>query len=178
VTALERRHHDAAAVPALRDELLDVYTDSHADLLDHPFFTVDRFWERVEMYVLGPGFDLVTGQLDGRLIGYTFGNTLPADTRWWSQLQGTTDPDVTRETGARTFAFREFMVRKEHQGRGIGRRLHDELLAGRPEERATLLVRVDNPARDLYLRWGWSVVGTIQPFPDAPAMEAMVRPLR
>jgi hypothetical protein len=48
------------------------------------------------------------------------------------------------------------------------------LVADRPEERATLLVRQDNPARNLYLRWGWRVVGTMKPFPDSPLMEAMV----
>jgi len=178
VTILHLRHHRAAAVPALRDGLLDVYADSHADQLEHPFYAVDRYWERVENYLRGPAFDLVTAHLDDLLVGYTFGNALPADTRWWTALRGADDPDLTRETGNRTFAFREFMTRKRHQGRGVGRQLHDELLAHRSEERATLLVRTDNPARELYLRWGWTIVGTMQPFPDSPVMEAMVRPLR
>lgn len=104
-------------MPAIRDELTDVYADSHAELLDQSFYHIDRYWERVESYLRGPGFDLVTGRLHG----------------------------VT--------------------GEGYGRQLHDALLADRPEERATLLVRQDNPARDLYLRWAWRVVGIVQPFP-------------
>jgi hypothetical protein len=50
---------------------------------------------------------------------------------------------------------------------------YDALLATRPEERATLLVRGDNPARHLYLKWGWKHVGYVQPYPDSPRFESM-----
>jgi GNAT superfamily N-acetyltransferase len=170
-------HHPAPSVPSMRAELVDVYADSHADLLCQPFFSVERYWQRVEGYIQGTGFDLVTGRVHGLLVGYTFGSALPAGTGWWTRLQEATEPDVTRETGTRTFALREFMVRQAHQGRGYGRALHDEILAGRPEQRATLLVRIDNPVRQLYLRWGWSVVGSMRPFPDSPIMHAMIKPL-
>ena len=87
------------------------------------------------------------------------------------------DPDATRETGSRTFAFREFLMRKKYQGRGYGHEMHDALLGDRPEERATLLVRSDNPARDLYLRWGWTRLGYLKPFPDSPRFESLLLPL-
>jgi hypothetical protein len=45
----------------------------------------------------------------------------------------------------------------------------------RPERLAHLLVRPDNPAKETYLHWGWRTVGHIRPFPDAPAMDAMVK---
>jgi ribosomal protein S18 acetylase RimI-like enzyme len=178
VIPVELDRHSRNAVPELREELLVVHADARADLLDQSFYTVDRFGERLDAYAADPTFSLVTGHAGGELVGYAFGGTLPDKTRWWTGLRDAKDPDVTRETGRRTFGFRELLVRKRYQGHGIGRRLHDEMLADRPEERATLLVRVDNPARELYLRWGWTVVGTVQPFPDAPIMEAMVRPLR
>lgn len=170
--ALER--HDRLAVPALRDELVDVHVDARRDLLDNPFYSADRFGERLDAYAADPGFDLVAGRIDGLLVGYAFGGPLSANTRWWQGLVTPVDPDLTRETGTRTFAFREIIVRLAQQRRGYAHRLHDELLAGRPEERATLLVRTDNPARDLYLRWGWRIVGQLQPFPDSPVFDSMV----
>jgi GNAT superfamily N-acetyltransferase len=175
---LRIQRYGRETVAALRDELIDVHTDARAELLDQPFYTAERFGERLDNYAADPTFTLVTGHADQILVGYAFGGTLTAATRWWTGLRDVSDPDVTTETGSRTFAFRELLVRKPYQRRGYAHQLHDALLADRPEERATLLVRVDNPARNIYLRWGWKVVGTMQPFPDAPIMEAMTRPPR
>jgi GNAT superfamily N-acetyltransferase len=157
----------------MRDELLAVHLDARAELLDQPFYAPERFWERFESYLRGPGFDLVAGTVDDKLVGYAFGSVLPADTRWWSGIEGA-DPSLTAETGGRTFAFREILVRKAFQHRGYAHQLHAELLAGRTEERATLLVRSDNPARLLYVRWGWFTVGSLQPYPDSPQFESKV----
>lgn len=167
------QHHPAEAVPGMRDELLAVHVDARAELLGQPFYSAERFWERFESYIRQPGFDLVTGSVGGLLVGYAFGSTLPKGSRWWSDVEGA-DPGFTVETGTRTFAFREILVRKAFQRRGYAHRLHDELLARRPEQRATLLVRSDNPARLLYRRWGWTQVGFAQPFPDSPRFESMV----
>lgn len=60
------------------------------------------------------------------------------------------EPGFTTETGNRTFAFSELMVRKLWAGRGIAHALHDELLRTRPETRATLLALPDNT--DAYQR--------------------------
>ena len=169
--------HGADVVPQMRDEFLAVHVDARAALLEQPFYSAERFWERFENYVKDPSFHMVTGRLGGILVGYAFGSTLPSETAWWSGIQGVSDPDLTRETGRRTFAFRELLVRKPNQRKGYAHQLHDSLLADRPEERATLLVRSDNSARDLYLRWGWSLVGHLQPYPDSPRFEAMIKEL-
>jgi GNAT superfamily N-acetyltransferase len=148
--------------------------DARCDLLDNPFYSAERFAERLDSYAADPGFDLVTARIGGAMVGYAFGGPLAANTRWWNGLVGPADPDLTRETGTRTFAFREIIVRRAHQRRGYAHQLHDALLAGRREERATLLVRTDNPARELYLRWGWRTAGKVQPFSDSPVFDAMV----
>jgi ribosomal protein S18 acetylase RimI-like enzyme len=115
---------------------------------------------------------------DDTPVGLAFGYPLPATSQWW---QGATTPlpdDVVRETGHRTFALNELMVVPEWQRQGIARSLHDELLDGRREDRATLLVRSDNTnARTAYTRWGWHKVGTLRPYPDAPNFDAMLLPL-
>lgn len=109
------------------------------------------------------------------MVGYAYGNTLPEDTWFWSSLDGIADPELTRETGARTFWLRELVVRKGYQRQGYAHLLHDSLLAARREERAVLFVRADNPARELYHRWGWSIVGHMPPQPGIPKFEAMLR---
>lgn len=166
--------HGPDAVPGLRAEILDVHRDAHAGLIDSDFYSPERFDERLDWYVRDPGFTLVTGRVDGVLAGFAFGGVLPEQSRWWTGLNDYADPDVIRETGDRTFALRELQVRKAHQRRGYGKMLADAILSGRSQERATLLVREDNPARRLYGKWGWREVGTMQPFPDAPIMKAMV----
>ena len=63
--------------------------------------------------------------------------------------------------------------------RGYARTLHDALLHNRPEQRATLLVIPDNtPAQAAYRSWGWTKLGELQPFPDAPVFDTMIRDLQ
>ncbi|GAA1419535.1 hypothetical protein GCM10009601_16530 [Streptomyces thermospinosisporus] len=59
-------------------------------------------------------------------------------------------------------------------GRGAGA----ALLAGRPEERVTLLVEPAHAkVKALYESWGYRNAGDQRPFPDAPVYATMVRPL-
>lgn len=171
---LSLTHHPSSEIPPMSSELVDVHVDARAELLSQPFYSPERFQQRLDSYIKAPGFDLVAARIEGLLVGYAFGSPLPADTKWWDGFQGSENTDLTNETGARTFAFREILVRRAYQQHGIAHRLHDELLAPRPEERATLLVRSDNPAGGLYRRWGWQPVGYSQPFADGPLFESMV----
>lgn len=160
----------------VRGELVAVHVDARAELIGPGFYSAERFGERLDRCFGAPGFRLVTGRVGDRLVGYAFGSPLPALTGWWDSVTPTdpaTAAELMRETGRRTFAFREILVRKGDQGRGYAHRLHDALLGERNEERAVLLVRPDNPARELYRRWGWSVVGVAQPYDDGPRFEAM-----
>jgi hypothetical protein len=62
---------------------------------------------------------------------------------------------------------------------GVGRELHEHLVAGLTTERITLLVRPDAPAaQHAYARWGYRRVGQIQPFSDAPTYDAMINDSR
>ena len=50
----------------------------------------------------------------------------------------------------------DLLVRASWRRQGIGRALHDLLLADRPEERATLTVLpAAAPAQTALARWGW-----------------------
>jgi GNAT superfamily N-acetyltransferase len=158
-----------------RADVLTVYTEVYADQLGDTFYSPGRYWERLEAYASRDGFGFVTGRIDGDLAGYALGYPLPAGSRWWGGIRGRVDPALLTETGQRTFALNELMVRPPWRRRGYARELHDALLRSRPEQRATLLVRPDNtPALQAYLSWGWYRIGELQPFADAPIFDAMV----
>lgn len=170
------RHVDArSAEEILGSVVAPVYEASHADVIDHSFYSTERFVERVRGYLRAPGFELVAACDDDTPIGMAFGYALPVNARWWEGLTTSVADGFTDETGTRTFALNELMVVPDQQGRGVAHALHDDLLGGRREERATLLVREDNTsAQQAYARWGWRKVAKLRPYPDAPHFDAMI----
>lgn len=143
-----------------------------------PFYSADRFAERFHGYISSPGFALVTAHDEGELVGYLFGYVLPAGSRWWDGLLDPVPEGFTDESGQRTFALNELHVRDQWRGHGVATRLHAESVGNRTEQRATVLVRPENPARAAYLRWGYRLVGRLQPYVDSPVYEALVLDLQ
>lgn len=179
VPEVDIRIYDSIGLHEQRDEVLAVYAEVYADQLEDPFYSLPRYWERLAAYASREGFAFATGRLDGELICYALGYPLPANTRWWQGMRTEVDPALLTETGKRTFAGNEIMVRPQWRRRGYARTLHDALVRTRTEERATLLVRPENTAaRTAYLSWGWRKIGELQPFEDAPVFDAMVRELQ
>lgn len=173
------RRHDAAGTLVLKDELLAVYRQTYAERLDEPFFHVDRFWQRLRAYASRSGFRLVTGEVDGELVGFTLGGALGSDTTWWRGLRADVGSGFLTETGHRTFGINELQVQPAWRRRGYARKLTSALLADLAVERVTLLVRAENiAAYTAYTSWGFQTVGQIRPFEDSPVYEAMVRDLR
>lgn len=174
--ALTFTHHNGPdAEKILEGVIVPLYIDSHADVMDREFYTAERFAERFPGYANAPGFEIVIAYLGDRALGQAFGYALPVNARWWTALTTPVADGFTTETGRRTFAFNELMVVPEWQGRGVAHALHDELLGGREEKRATLLVRDDNAsAQRAYGRWGWRKAGKARPFPDSPHFDVMI----
>lgn len=169
------RHGASAAEMILDSVIVPLYEASHANVIDNPFYTGERFAERVRGYLKAPGFEIVIARIGGEPVGQAFGYALPERARWWNGLTTPVPEGFTDETGSRTFAFNELMVVPQRQGQGVAHALHDQLLGGRSEERATLLVREDNtPAQNAYRRWGWQKIGKLRPYPDAPHYDSMV----
>ncbi|MFJ1456352.1 GNAT family N-acetyltransferase [Nocardia sp. N2S4-5] len=171
--SLER--YDASGALALAEELKSVYLASHRERQGDPWYSPERFWDRLEqLYAPIPEFELVAGWVDGRLIGYAFGTpygrpktVLDKAVRRFSALGAVTTDSV--------YIFREFGVHPVARGMGYARRIHDALLAERPESLAYLLVREGNPARKVYESWGWRAIGRTQPFADSPIMVEMAK---
>lgn len=162
----------------MESTILPLHEATRPHLMDDPFYSPERFAERVRRYMTAPGFELVVAEVDGAPVGLALGYTLPEGSRWWEGLTTPVDPGLVAETGRRTFGLCELMVHPDWQGHGIGRALHDELLGHRPEERATLLVTEGNAiARRAYAKWGWHKIGKLRPFPDSPHYDALILPL-
>lgn len=180
---IEFRRFDHLGAREIRDTVQDVYARAYAEAIagGDPFESLEAAMRRFDAYTSRPGFDLVVLYSDGEAIGQAWGWPLTEDSRWWNGLRlDVADPEFTTEDGARTFALSEIMVVREHTGRGHARALHDELLAGRRERRATLLVNPTNEhAYTRYRKWGWSPVGVLRPaWEGAPTFDVLIRPLR
>ena len=173
-------HHDGESVRRILDAVvLPLYEVTHTELLQDPFYSVERFVTRVRGYTRSPGFEMVVAEAGDQAVAQAFGYALPAGARWWHGLTTPVDAEAIAETGSRTFALCELMVHPDWQRRGVSRSLHDELLHHRLEERATLMVREENlVAQRAYAKWGWRNIGKVQPYADAPHYDALVLPLR
>lgn len=182
-TALTFQRYGATAARAVRATVEIVYRGAYFEAIESgdPFNSPDAFMHRFGRYTQRSEFDLVLPFADGEPAGQTWG--WPLDERsgagWWDGLEQEPEPGFTEEDGKRTFALSEIMVRREWTGRGVAHALHDELLRGRDEQRATLLVEPENTtAYRAYLSWGWSKVARLRPaWPGAPLFDVLVLPL-
>ena len=139
-----------------------------------------RFARRFGVQLRQPGFALAEARSGGYLVGYAAGMPLRPSTSWWRDLTTTLPEDVTAEHQGRTFAMADLLVRAPWRRQGIGATLHDLLLAGRPEERATAAVLpAAAPAQHAFRAWGWRKVGrTQEPRPGAPVCDVLLTALR
>jgi GNAT superfamily N-acetyltransferase len=139
-----------------------------------------------------PGFVFAEARHGGYLVGYAAGLPLRPSTSWWKDLTTRLPSDQTTEYPGRTFAIAEFLVRASWRRQGIGRALHDLILDGRPEERATVTIPPGaTAAQAAFKRWGWRRIartnapdargpdarGPDARGPDAPVLDVLVRDL-
>ena len=118
-----------------------------------------------------PGFVLAEARHGGYLVGYAFGVPLRPATSWWRDLTAPLPEDLTAEHPGRTFALAELTVRAAWRRQGIGRDLHDLILDGRAEDRATAAIPVAAaPAQGAYQRWGWRKAARKHAGPPAAAL--------
>lgn len=145
---VELEHLDGVRTWDLLQEIQRVYAAAF------PGYSLEDHERRTRRQTGASGFEAVTARLGGELIGMVYGLPLAPGSAWWDGLDPAAPDDFTIETGSRTFAVIDLAVVPEHRGQGLGRRLMDELLRHRPEERATLAT---NPARtslqQMYERW-------------------------
>jgi ribosomal protein S18 acetylase RimI-like enzyme len=169
--------------PAAR-RMLELAVRIHAEVYAEPLFRGEAYFDDLRVHdrlVIGtrqPRFELLTAEAGGEIVGYLCGWALPAYTRWWTPLRHLVPDDVTRETGERTVYIQEILVRRPWRGQGIARRLHDDFLAGRTEQRGLICVQPHNEtARSAYLRWGWNPLTVVRFGEGEPEFECLLKPL-
>jgi ribosomal protein S18 acetylase RimI-like enzyme len=162
---------DGRQAAAREDELRALHAEVYAD-------DAARFAERFRVQRRQPGFVLAEARHGGYLVGYAAGMPLRPSTSWWRELTTPLPDDVTAEHPGRTFALTDLLVRAPWRRQGIGRELHDLILAGRPEERATLVVPpAAAAAQHAFRAWGWHRVARTRAGADAPVADVLVTEL-
>jgi GNAT superfamily N-acetyltransferase len=155
----------------------------HAAVYAEPPYRLDDdaqgFVRRFGVQRRQPGFVLAEARHGGYLIGYASGMPLRPSTSWWRDLTAPLPEQVTAEHSGRTFAVTDLLVRASWRRQGIGAALHDSILAGRPEERATLTVLpAATAAQHAFRTWGWrKVARTRDPAPGSPICDVLLTTL-
>jgi GNAT superfamily N-acetyltransferase len=130
----------------------------HAEI--YPDQRVDEYAARFRIQRRQPGFVLAEARHGGYLVGYASGMPLRPSTDWWRQVTTTLPDEVTTEHPDRTFALLDLLVRASWRRQRIAETLHDLILDGRTEERATLKVPpAATAAQNAFRVWGWRKVG-------------------
>lgn len=156
IDAFEFAHLDGAATLSVFSELQAAYARVFPD-----YDLGDHEW-RTRRQAQARGFEAVTVRYGGALIGFAYGLPLSSTTTWWAGLDTDHGPGFVREDGGRTFALIDLGVVPDFRGRGLARRLVQDLLGGRPEERATLATDPNKPSvQRMYERWGWRLAGRV-----------------
>jgi ribosomal protein S18 acetylase RimI-like enzyme len=149
-------HLDGAATLGRLEEIQSVYAAAF------PGYSLADHETRTRAQASRSGFKAVTATDSGRMAGMAYGLPLAEGSSWWADLDPPRAEEFITETGRRTFAVIDLAVLPSHRGKGLGRRLMDELLAGRQEERATLATAPhETGVQAMYERWGWSKAGRV-----------------
>jgi len=137
------------------------------------------FADRFRVQRRQPGFVLAEARSGGYLIGWAAGMPLRPSTSWWRELTVPLPDEVTAEHPGRTFALTELLVRAAWRRQGIGRTLHDLVLASRTEERATVVVQPEAAAAQAaFQSWGWrKIARTRTDGPGSPTSDVLLTTL-
>ncbi|WP_436528447.1 GNAT family N-acetyltransferase [Actinoplanes sp. HUAS TT8] len=167
------------AVHSGNADLAAAYLDAICAVYDDVFSRPPFFWrddesllhrERLDQLLTDATFGITVAFADQDLVGFAYGFTLPPTTQRWSSLTEPLPDETTQEWPGRTFMLFDFAVLPTARGYRVGKTLHDQLLASRVEQRATLTVQpTAADTKAIYQHWGWRQVGQMEGGPTAAA---------
>jgi GNAT superfamily N-acetyltransferase len=156
-------------VELLRSQIVEVYAAAFASA---PYFKTrretDDFASWLPQHLLRPNFRFVAAldEETGGLVGFAYGySTVPG--QWWhEQVSRALGEARAREWLSDAFQLSEIAVAPDHQGRGLGRQLHERVLGLQgddpgplPNTRAVLsTLRAETVALGMYQRHGWETL--------------------
>jgi len=158
-----------AEIPEWVERLRPVYLRAYDEEPYH--YTeedADEFVERMGAQLAHPHFRLVLAMEGDDVAGFSYGYRFPTEA-WW---RGARTPAPEAVAAGTKYAVIEIVVDRPFRGRGIAKRLMDELLAGQVEEWGVLLAKPGALAHGMYQRWGWKIVGEVQSYPHWPVDDA------
>jgi len=172
--------HDAAAAQTHVAVIRDIYAAAFGEppYLEGPD-DVRQWLDDLAEQLNRPGFALVVATADGQPAGFVYGYTMTPEQRRWERIVEPFASEMPRNVleAGKIFALMEFAVLAQWRQRGIGRALHDRVLAERAEPLALLTVRPDaEVAQAAYRVWGWRNVGH-RPRQNGPGYDILVREL-
>ncbi|WP_027658959.1 GNAT family N-acetyltransferase [Salinispora fenicalii] len=161
---------DSAGARQLTDDVRNLYAAVYAEAPYHEgpehVRQFRRWWSD---HLRRPGFALASATEASRLVGVSYGYTMPGGD--WVEPNADEPPALLR--AAEKLLVPEWMVAGDYRGSGVGRRLLSMLLNGRSEPYAVLAANPHAPARRLYERMGWRQYGQIRP-KSIPDMDVLV----
>jgi len=149
-TRVEIREIAGRDVLSLRPDLADIWPEASRSRID----------EILPRHVVRDGFRFLAAFADDRVVGFVYGYRGDSGQWWHDRVARALGKEGTeRWLGPGHFEFTELHVRADFHRRGIGGRLHDELLEGIDASTAVLSTQTDNePAIALYKGRGWGVI--------------------
>lgn len=95
-----------------------------------------------------------------QLHGAAYGHAIFPGLSWWDNFEEPLPLEQITEWSQHTFILRQVAVAEEWRGHGIGRRLVEDILGSRPEQRATVAIpRTASGAVSFFMAMGWRHVG-------------------
>lgn len=150
----------AAEVSGLARRIWPCYDEVFGDVADFGTWCAQMF----ARHAARSGYRLVVADQAGTVVGFAWGCTGERG-QFWSDLVARELPGVAAGWVGGHFELVTLGVAPPWRGRGLGRRLHDALLAGAGGRRALLGTTADpaDPAVRLYLSSGWRPLGPLGP---------------
>lgn len=162
-----------------REAVADLYVEAYRGTAGEGFHDRHEYLRRLGEHVQRTGFELVTANAGGALVGSVYGYRAERTDEWWHGLHGELPSEMAELTASgRAFVMTELMVLPSFRHRGIATRLQDHLLTPSGIGLAVTLIDQDDvPARLALTSWRWESLGKITPAPDRPPLEAWTRRL-